>query len=37
MAHLSGPVDSKFQATADDIKAEADEAVKHAFKEENAE
>lgn len=30
-AHLSGPVDSNFEATAEDIEAEAHEAVKHAF------
>lgn len=31
--HLSGPMGSKFEATADDVKAEADEPVEHAFKE----
>ena len=30
-AHLSQPVDSQFEAAADEVKAEADEAVKHAF------
>ena len=31
--HLLGSVDSKFEATADHVKAEANEPVEHAFKE----
>lgn len=31
--HLSGPVDSKFEATADRIKTEANKPMEHAFKE----
>lgn len=31
--HLSGPVDSEFEATADDIKTEANKPMEHAFKE----
>lgn len=30
---LSGPVDSKFEATADNIKTEANKPMKHAYKE----
>lgn len=33
--HRSGPVDSESEAAADDVEAEADEAVKHALKQEN--
>lgn len=31
--HLSGPVDSKFKATADNIKTDTNKPMKHAFKE----
>lgn len=35
-AHLSGPIDAEFEATADDIKTEANEPVEHAFTEEHS-
>lgn len=30
-AHLSAPIDAHFKATADDVKAEADEPVDHTY------